>query len=139
MLSSFISSVPSKFQNILNDANDPMGVTPDAIDSVWLGCNGAVYLTNRVYSPTAYVSVSFPALVNESMRIMYWGIEQLQYDVYLNSLNSYYSFFIPKNEAMLQYIDPCSYGKSQTQLLRFHYEEGNGKSFKEYVFVSSPV
>lgn len=122
MLSSFISSVPSKFQNILNDANDPMGVVPEAIDSVWLGCNGAIYLTNRVYSPTAYVSVSFPALVNESMRIMYWGIEQLQYDVYLNSLNSYYSFFIPTNNALLEYIDPCSYGKTQTQLFRFHYD-----------------
>lgn len=122
MLSSFISSVPSKFQGILNDANDPMGVEISAIDSVWLGCNGAIYLTNHVYSPTAYVSVSFPALVNESMKILYWGIEQLQYNVYLNSLNSYYSFFIPTNNALLEYIDPCSYGKSQTQLFRFHYD-----------------
>ncbi len=122
MLSSFVGSVPSKFQNILNDANDPMGVSKEAIDSVWLGCNGAIYLTNRVYSPTAYVSVSFPALINETMSILYWGIEELQYNVYLNSLNSYYSFFIPTNGALLQYIDPCSYGKNQTQVLRFHYD-----------------
>ena len=122
MLSSFVSSVPSKFRSILNDANDPMGVSVEAIDSVWLGCNGAIYLMNKVYSPTAYVSVSFPALVNETMRIMYWGIEQLQYNVYLNSMNSYYSFFIPTNDALQHYIDPCSYGKAQTQLLRFHYD-----------------
>ena len=122
MLSSFVSSVPSKFNNILNDANDPMGVKEEAIDSVWLCCNGAIYLTNRVYSPTAYVSVSFPALINETMRILYWGIEQLQYNVYLNSLNSYYSFFIPTNQALLQYIDPCSYGKNRLQVLRFHYD-----------------
>lgn len=122
MLSSFISSVPSKFNGILNDANDPMGVKVEAIDSVWLGCNGVIYLTNRVYSPTAYISVSFPALVNETMKILYWGIEQLQYNVYLNSLNSYYSFFIPTNNALLEYIDPCCYGKSQTQLFRFHYD-----------------
>ncbi len=122
MLSSFIGSVPSKFRTILNDANDPMGVEVEAIDSVWLGCNGAIYLTNRVYSPTAYVSVSFPALINETMRILYWGIEQLQYNVYLNSLNSYYSFFIPTNGALLQYVDPCSYGKSHTQVMRFHYD-----------------
>ena len=122
MLGSFVSSVPSKFDGILNDANDPMGVDISAIDSVWLGCNGAIYLTNRVYSPTAYVSVSFPALINETMRIMYWGIEQLQYNVYLNSLNSYYSFFIPTNNALLSYLDPCSYGKSSRQLLRFHYD-----------------
>ena len=122
MLSSFVSSVPSKFSNIMNDANDPMGVKVEDIDSVWLGCNGAIYLTNRVFSPTAYVSVSFPALVNETMRILYWGIEQLQYDVYLNSMNSYYSFFIPTNGAMLQYVDPCSYGKKQTQVMRFYYD-----------------
>ena len=122
MFNSFIASVPSKFKSILNDANDPMGVEESAIDSVWLGCNGAIYLTNKVYSPTSYVSVSFPALINESMRILYWGIEQLQYNVYLNSLNSYYSLFIPTNNSLLEYIDPCSYGKSKTQVLRFHYD-----------------
>jgi hypothetical protein len=138
MLNSFVSSVPSKFGSILNDANDPMKVTKESVDSVWLACNGAIYLTNKVYTPTAYVSVSFPALINETMSIINWAIDRqiLQFDVYLNSLNSYYSFFIPKNEAMLQYIDPCSYGKSQTQLLRFHYEEANGKNFKEYVWAS---
>ena len=122
MLSSFVSSVPSKFNGILNDANDPMGVQVEDIDSVWLGCNGAIYLTNHVYSPTAYISVSFPALINETMNILNWAIEDLQYNVYLNSLNSYYSFFIPTNKSLLEYVDPCSYGKSRTQLFRFHYD-----------------
>ena len=122
MLSSFVSSVPSKFSSILNDANDPMGIAKEDIDSVWLGCNGAIYLTNKVYSPTSYVSVLFPALINETMNILYWGIERLQYNVYLNSLNSYYSFFVPTNGALLEYVDPVSYGKTQTQLFRFHYD-----------------
>ena len=122
MLSSFISSVPSKFDNILNDANDPMGVELAYIDSVWLGCNGAVYLTNKVFSPTAYVSVSFPALINETMKIIDWAIEKCKFNVYLNSLNATYSFFIPTNNALLEYIDPVSYGKSKTQLYRFHYD-----------------
>ena len=122
MLSSFVNSVPSKFQSILNDANDPMGVSTEDIDSVWLACNGAIYLTNKVYSPNSFVSVLFPALTNESMSILYWGVKQLKYEIYLNSLNARYSFFIPNNQAMLQYIDPCSYGKAQTQLFRFHYD-----------------
>ncbi len=122
MLSSFISSVPSKFSNVLNDANDPMGLDISTIDSVWLGCNGAVYLTNKVYSPTAYISVLFPALINETMQILYWAVEQEQYNVYLNSLNTYYSFFIPTNNSLLEYIDPVSYGKGKTQLYRFHYD-----------------
>ncbi len=123
MLISFNSSVPSKFDGILNDANDPMGVKKDDIDSVWLACNGAVYLTNRVYSPTRYVSVSFPALINKTMKVIDWAIKQNQYHVYLNSLGTYYSFFIPTNGALLEYIDPTSYGKSTLQLLRFYYDE----------------
>ena len=122
MLQSFVSSVPSKFSSILNDANDPMGVSEEFVDSVWLGCNGAVYMTNRVFSPTAYVSVSFPALINETMKILDWGITKNQYHVYLNSLNSYYSLFIPTNNALLDYVDPVSYGRNRTQLYRFHYD-----------------
>jgi hypothetical protein len=125
MLGSFVNSVPSKFSGILNDANDPMGVKVEDIDSVWLACNGAVYLTNKVYTPTAFVSVSYPVIINETMNIIKWAIDKdvLQYKVYLNSLNSTYSFFIPRNQALLQYIDPCSYGKNQRQLLRFHYDK----------------
>ena len=123
MLQSFTSSVPSKFDAILNDANDPMGVNAADIDSVWMTCNGAVYLTNKVYSPTAYVSVSFPALINRNMKIIDWAITQCKYNVYLNALGSDYSFFIPTNDALIEYIDPCSYGKQNLQLLSFRWDE----------------
>jgi len=122
MLNSFQSSVPSKFTSVLDDATNPMGITVDDIDSVYLGCNGAIYLTNKVFSPTAYVSVSFPALVDQTMNIVYWAIEQLDYDSYLNARESYYSFFIPRNTALKYYIDPVSYGKSTTQIFKFYYE-----------------
>ena len=130
MLGSLLSSVPSKFGTILNDANDPMGVAKENIDSVWLGCNGAVYLTNFVYSPTTYVSVVCPSLVNDALSIMHWAIQpsdmndqvRLQYSPYLNSLNAYYSLFLPTNNGLLEYIDPVSYGKNMTQLFRFHWD-----------------
>lgn len=122
MLNSFVNSVPSKFYSVLNDANDALGLSVDAVDSVFMACNGAVYMTNKVFNPVSYVSVSFPALVNESMNIMYWAIKELDYNIYLNSQNSYYSFFIPTNKALLEYVDPCSYGKESTQLFRFHYD-----------------
>ncbi len=123
MLSSFVESVPSKFDGILNDANDPMGVSKSAIDSVFLSCNGAVYLTKKVFSPTSFVSVLYPAVVNENMKIIDWAVGVCQYNVYLNSLNSYYSFFIPTNEALNNYIDPTSYGQAKTKLYRFKYDE----------------
>ena len=122
MLSSFISSVPSKFQFILNDAADPMGITKEHVDSVWLACNGAVYLTNHVFTPTSFVSVMYPTVVDQNMSIIHWAIDQLNYSAYLNSLNSRYSFFLPSNNALMEYIDPVSYGKPQRQLLRFHYD-----------------
>ena len=123
MLQSFISSVPSKFNAILNDANDPMGVNVADIDSVWLACNGAVYLTNKVFSPTRYVSVLFPPLINRNMKIINWAIEQNKYNVYLNALGTRYSFFVPTNDALLEYIDPTSYGKDKLQILSFRWNE----------------
>lgn len=122
MLHSFISSVPSKFHNILNDAADPMGITKEHVDSVWLACNGAVYLTNHVFTPTSFVSVMYPTVVDQNMSIIHWAIDQLNYGAYLNSLNSRYSFFLPSNNALMEYIDPVSYGKPQLQMLRFHYD-----------------
>ena len=122
MLSSFISSVPSKFQFILNDAADPLGITTEHVDSVWLACNGAVYLTNHVFTPTSFVSVMYPTVVDQNMKIMLWAINQLNYGAYLNSLNSRYSFFLPSNDALLEYVDPVSYGKPALQVLRFHYD-----------------
>lgn len=129
MFPSFIESVPSKFPKILNDANDPMGIKTGDVDKVLLGCNGAVYVTNKVFTPTSFISVSYPSTIYRKMRIMNWAIEQLQYTVYLNSLQSTYSFFIPANDAFLTYIDPVSYGKSNDdnksirEIYEFHYDE----------------
>lgn len=122
MLTSFTSSVPSKFSTILDDANMEMGVNKENIDSVLLGCNGAVYLTNKVYTPTTYSSVLFPALINENMNIIYKAVKLLNYDAYLNSMVVKYSFFIPTNDGLLAYVDPVSFGLNQTVLWVFHYD-----------------
>lgn len=122
MLNSFINSVPSKFETVLNDANDELGLSEEFVDSVYMACNGAIYLTNKVFNPVAYISVTFPALVDANMNILYWAVEQLGFDVYLNSQNTYYSLFIPNNNSLLEYIDPCSFGKTSTQLFRFRYD-----------------
>ena len=134
MLASFVSSVPSKFPSILNDAADPLGITKEHVDSVWLGCNGAVYLTNHVFTPTSFVSVMYPTVVDQNMSIIYWAIDQLNYGAYLNSLNSRYSFFLPSNGAMLEYIDPASYGKPRLEMLRFHYD-GSKKGNEVYASI----
>ena len=135
MLESFVSSVPSKFPNILNDAADPLGITTNDVDSVWLACNGAVYLTNRVFTPTSFVSVMYPTVVDPNMSIILWAIKQLNYEAYLNSLNSRYSFFLPSNDALQNYIDPVSYGRPQKQVLRFHYDPSKSDQNRVYASV----
>lgn len=120
------NGVKSKFNSILNDANDPMNVDYSVVEDVMNGNNGVVYVTKTVFSPTSFVSVKYPTVVNKNMRIINWAIEENKYSVYLNSLNAYYSFFIPTNDAMLCYIDPASYGKNNGnmgEMWEFHYDE----------------
>lgn len=123
MLNSLVATVPSKFANVLNDANDPMFDDPEdakkEIKNVVMCCNGAIYFTTAVYAPTAYRSVSYPALINAKLKIFNWAIEdkELSFSAYLNSMVSTYSFFVPKvNEGTntdlddaLVWVDPCSF------------------------------
>ncbi len=132
-LSSVTASVPSKFHTVLNDAFESLGITKNDIDSCFIGCNGVVYLTNKVFMPVEFVSVLAPASFhNQSMSLIYWaltGAEQyykISYDSYghissvdtypfnfkpyLLSMSSRYAMLLPTNDAMQTYIDPVSYG-----------------------------
>lgn len=123
MIPEFTSTVPTKFRNIVNDAKVEMGVKTTDVDSCFIGCNGVVYLTNKVFAPATYSSVAFPALVHtETMNIIYWGIDKLGFKPYLNSMDSYYSFFLPTNQCLRHYVDPCSLGGAQTVLYEFYYD-----------------
>ena len=124
LISSFSETVPSKFNNILdNTTKVALCVKAEDVDSCFMGCNGVVYMLNRVYSPASYSSVSFPALVNEeTMNVIYWAIKNLEFEPYLNSMDAYYSFIIPTNTSMLTYLDPCTYGTSNPILYEFYYD-----------------
>ena len=124
LIRTFTETVPSKFKNIVdNTTKVPIGITREHVDSCFMGCNGVVYLLNRVFTPASYSSVSFPALINEqTMNVIYWAIEKLDFEPYLNSMDSYYSFIIPTNTAMLRYVDPCTYGNSTSVLYEFYYD-----------------
>ena len=121
MLDVFSETVPSKFSTILNDAKDVLGITKADVDSCFMGCNGMVYLVNKVFTPAEYSSVAYPALAHEStMNIIYWAlsgadgnIAELNYLPYLLSMQSTYALLLPSNEAMRYYIDPSTYGNMQ--------------------------
>lgn len=129
MQSSFVDAVPSKFAGLLNDANEPYDKDPQviasAIDHVHLACNGAIYETNKVFTPVSYVSVLAPVIVKKIFKILNWAVDNNDFSFYLNSLNSEYSFFIPTNNAMLTYVDPVAYGKDQKLVYQFHWDDTN--------------
>lgn len=139
MLPVFTEAIPSKFDRILNDAKEEMGVKITDVDSCFMGCNGVVYMTNRVFTPAEFASVAYPALSHPStMNVIYWAISaasfassssqaaKLNYLPYLLSMQSRYSMILPSNNAMLQYLDFASYNTeniSAPTVLEFYYDE----------------
>jgi len=135
-LVSFVQSVPSKFGDVLNDANEPLGIDMASVDSVYLGCNGAVYMTNKVFAPTSYSSVLFPAVIDTTnFKIISNAIENLNYDKYLNSMVSEYTLLLPTNNGLLSYVDPVSYGQTTTNLWEFHFDPSKAKAQRIYAEV----
>ena len=124
MLSTFSDAVPSKFDLVLNDAKEPLGITASDVVGCYMGCNGVVYKTNKVFTPAEFASVAYPALAHVStMNIIYnGGIEGRGFLPYLLSMDSKYAMLLPTNGALLNYVDPGSYGKMVKTV------DGNGDS-----------
>lgn len=120
MLTPFTTTIPSNFENILDDANMKLGITEGDIDSVMLTSNGLIYLTNRVFSPTDYRSVLSPAVIDTvRFSMIQNAIECLKYEAYLNSMVSHYTFLLPENSAMENYVDPVSFYYQTPQMWQF--------------------
>lgn len=125
MLTSLASSVPSKFKDIMNDAQDPMFEDVEQakrdISRVVMCCNGAIYFTDYINTPTTYKSVAYPALVNERLKVLDWAVEDenMGFCYYLNSMSATYSLFLPEINVSdtlpadlrnkLLWVDPVSF------------------------------
>lgn len=103
MKTSFNSTVPSKFESIMNDAREPMHVYEEDIDEVMICNNGAVYVMNEVYSPARYVAVIAPVMLSNNTHIADWAINQYEYDKYLLAMDSRFSFIVPTDDAFWYY------------------------------------
>ncbi|MDD2994674.1 MAG: fasciclin domain-containing protein [Paludibacter sp.] len=131
MRSSFIESVPSKFDKMIDAENYSLPVTKGHIEGAYTAVNGQVYITNSVYPPVDYISVYSPVLLSRNSKIMNWAINISEtsvdgtrfafYKLYLNSLVSRYSLFIPTDEYFNNYIDPIAYGQDVQGVLKFWY------------------
>jgi len=132
---SFVSSVPSKFETIKDDAQDPMLDEEDLqyIDTVMLANNGAIYLMDEVITPAKYAAVSAPAYVAQDMQIFKWAFSQSTLDVktdfyaYLLAMSARFSFFVPQDNSFW-YIDPVSFANDPGNQRAFLYEWDSDKS-----------
>ena len=132
MKDSFCNSVPSKFETIKDDAQDPMldDTHLQYIKDVLLANNGAIFLMDEVLTPAKYAAVSAPAYVGTDMHIFNYAINQATLDIqtnfyaYLLAMSSRFSFFVPQDDGFW-YIDPVSFakGKDQQRALLFTWDE----------------
>ncbi|MBP3788991.1 MAG: fasciclin domain-containing protein [Prevotella sp.] len=130
MKASFIGSVPSKFEAVLNDASENMGLHIDSISrktdgkyDITFANNGAIYVMKTLYAPDEYNAVLAPASVYPDMRVMNWAVQDhgsssdapyhldADFKYYLLSMSSNYAFFIPNDAAFdLYLLDLASLG-----------------------------
>lgn len=133
---SFVETVPSKFESIINDASENMGMnlgylkqTSDGKYDIKIANNGVIYILNDMIAPDEYQAVLAPASSYPDMRIMNWAIQDRKYlgvdfKFYLLAMSANYAFFIPEDEAFnAYYIDPTSLGHQKPEVLHFYYNE----------------
>lgn len=123
MRESFIESVPSRFDKLKDSENSRIPITKDDVipNSSYVGLNGVIYKTSKVYPPDDYVSVYAPVLFGDQTTVFNWAVRENDFRLYLNSLVSTYSFFVPTDEYFKDYIDPIAYAKDVKAALKYWY------------------
>ncbi len=135
MFPSFNNSVPSKMTTLRNDAQEQIFFSGDKakIDTVLLGCNGAVYVMNDVYIPADYASVAAPAFITNTNNVMRWAIYNgfdpseadkmgLNYYAYLKAMRSEFTLLLPSDAALRYYHDPLSLKIRTQRSIGFNYK-----------------
>lgn len=135
MKEQFCNAVPSKFETIKDDAQDPMldDTHIQYIDDVLFANNGAIYLMNEVLTPAQYAAVSAPAYVSKDMQVFNYAVQKLTWNgsaknfyAYLLAMSSRFSLFVPKDG--FWYVDPASFKNGLANLRAVHFEWNSANS-----------
>ncbi|MBO7069222.1 MAG: hypothetical protein J6W52_11215 [Bacteroidaceae bacterium] len=129
MQNSFVGSVPSKMTKLKDDAQEQLFYPDDIekIDTCLLASNGAVYIMNAVYGPADFTSVTAPAFISTTNKIMNWAIYDqnnmgLNYYAYLKAMQSRFTFFMPSDEGLGYYYDPTSMKSQTPRVIQMSYK-----------------
>ena len=120
---SFLETVPGRFDKLVDSNNSPIPIEPGDIASSYVGLNGVVYNTSKVYPPDDYISVYAPVLLSENTSVFNWAVNENEFDLYLNALKSTYSFFVPTDEFFKNYIDPVAFAKDKKCVMKYWYNK----------------
>ena len=129
MLRSFVGSVPSKMTKQKDDALEQLFYPEDIdkIDTCLMASNGAVYIMNQVYGPADFTSVTAPAFISTTNKIMNWAIYDqtnmgLNYYAYLKAMQSRFTFFMPSDAGLEWYYDPTSLKSKTPRIVIMSYK-----------------
>lgn len=129
MRNSFLQSIPSRFGTMADKENYELPVDPSDIVKSYIGVNGVVYVTKKVYPPIAYASIYAPVLISKDTKVFNWAVENNSFGPYVNSLENEFTFFVPKDVGFSTYIDPVAYQKDKPVALKFWYSERGAAVF----------
>ena len=120
---SFLASLPSLFHKLEDKMGTLMNVAKEDVQYAKVCNNGVAYIVNKVYPPTEFASVMAPVIFSNETLVFNWAlpVEGLQFDLYLLSMVNRFSFFVPTDEAMKNYIDPVSVAKDDPERWEFFY------------------
>lgn len=126
MKGNFVNYIPSRFNYWLNDAQEKLGITPQDIVHTYMGCNGVVYIVDKVFAPAEFSSVMYPSTAHPSlMGLIHQAIEAYDFKPYLISMDQQYSVFLPTDKALRYYMDPFYYGTTRPRVISFSYDSEN--------------
>lgn len=124
---SLMTSLPSQWPTMNDESSFPMKVNKSDIVKSYIGSNGIVFVTNKVYPPIDYQTVYAASMTNSHSRIMNWALQdkEMKFYLYLRSMENMYNLLVPTDEALQNYRDPISWakGKSQRRIWAFKYDE----------------
>lgn len=137
---SFMNSLPSTWNVMTDEQSFDMDISTSDVVKTYIGTNGIVYVTNKVYPPIDYQCVYASVLTNQHSTVMNAALQDnvMRFKFYLRSMENMYNLLIPTDEAMQYYRDPISWalGKSHRQIWAFRYDSEQAKYFADIYCVN---
>lgn len=122
---SFMSSLPHAWPTLTDESSFSMEISTDNVKKTYLGCNGAVYISDKVFPPIDYQCVYGPTLTSDNTQIMNWAIQDgtMRFFLYLRSIENMYNLLVPTDEALQNYREPISWarGVANREIWAFRY------------------